>query len=242
MSCSNNMVQISLALHHHDFNLEHLPDGVTAEQGPIRNEVKADDHIGWMAHILPYIEQQNAYEKLDLKAGAYSDENAEVRSFEVPTFRCPSNPTTYGFNRNDSVGTSDYAGCHNDSEAPIDTDNNGVFFMNSSLRFAQITDGTSNTILLGETLGDKDRLGWITGTRATLRNTGGFVHQSMHDFEQSELGALEVGGFDSYHQGGGNFAMADGAVIFLTNSIDEELYRRLGNRADGELIGEQLNY
>lgn len=241
MSCSNNLIQIALATHHFEFTLEHFPSGVTDEKGPIRNEENAGDQIGWMARILPYIEQQAAFSKLDLTKSAYSDENAVVRSFQVPTYRCPSNPYLYGFDKTPHVGTSDYAGCYNDVEVPIDVDNNGIFFLNSATRFAQITDGSSNTILIGETLGDVDALGWITGTRATLRNTDNFGVRGEKNQPRKNLGALEVGGFDSYHQGGGNFAMADGAVIFLTTSIDLQLLHNLGNRADGNLMGEHLN-
>lgn len=237
MSCSNNMVQISLATHHYEFNLEHLPDGVTDDVGPIRNEANAGHHIGWMTRILPYIEQQGAFERLDLTKSAYSVENAEVRRLQIPAYTCPSNPMMYGRNDGNNVGTSHYAGCYNDVEAPIDDDNTGIFFRNSSIRYAQITDGATNTIMLGETLGDKDALGWVTGTRATLRNTGVFedMNRKILDLEQ---GALEVGGFDSYHQGGGNFGMADGSVVFLTHSIDATIFQYLGNRADGELIDE----
>ncbi len=242
MSCSNNMVQIALSVHHYEFSMEHLPDGVTDDQGPIRNEENAGNHIGWMTRILPYIEQQSAFAKLDLNKSAYSPENAEVRAYEIPTFRCPSNPTTYGRNGMKRVGTSDYAGCYHDVEAPIDEDNNGIFFLNSSIRFAQITDGSTNTIMIGEHLGDKDPLGWITGTRATLRNTGEFVDRTYNDLMNQELGGLEVGGYDSYHAGGGNFAMADGSVTFLTHNVDEQVYRYLGNRADGELIDETDRY
>lgn len=243
MSCSNNMVQIALATHHYEFTMEHFPAGSTDEKGPIRNEENAGNQIGWMARILPYIEQQGAFSMLDLSKSAYSDENAKVRAHTIPTFRCPSNPTIYGYDKQPRVGTSDYAGCYNDVEVPIDVDNNGIFFLNSKIRFAQITDGTTSTILMGETLGDIDALGWITGTRATLRNTDTFEGRRRNsDVLERDLGALEVGGFNSYHQGGGNFAMADGAVIFLTNSIDIQLLHNLGNRADGNLIGEDLNY
>ncbi|MCO8124230.1 DUF1559 domain-containing protein [Stieleria sp. TO1_6] len=236
MSCSNNMVQIALSAHHYEFTMEHLPDGVTDDSGPIRNEVNGGKQIGWMARILPYIEQQRAFEMLDLDASAYSDENAEVRAYNIPTFRCPSNPTRFGHDQRPVVGTSDYAGCHNDVEAPIDFDNHGVFYLNSATRFAEITDGTTSTIMMGEHLGDTDRLGWLTGTRATLRNTGEFKDGGYVDAVNQDLGALEVGGFDSYHQGGGNFALADGAIIFITHSIDPQLFQYYGNRADGQLL------
>jgi len=61
---------------------------------------------------------------------------------------------------------------HHDVEAPIDADNHGVFFLNSRLRVRDITDGTSHTLFAGEKLSEPDDLGWMSGTRATLRNTG----------------------------------------------------------------------
>jgi len=57
-------------------------------------------------------------------------------------------------------------------EAPIDSDNHGVFFLNSQVRSRDIPDGATHTIFLGEKLVDADDLGWMSGTRATLRNTG----------------------------------------------------------------------
>jgi hypothetical protein len=67
--------------------------------------------------------------------------------------------------------SSNYAGCHHDAEAPIDKDNHGLLFLNSRIRYADIFDGSSQTILLGEALNRSDELGWVSGTRATLRNT-----------------------------------------------------------------------
>ena len=136
------------------------------------------------------------------------------------------------------MGTSDYAACYNDTEVPIDDDNNGLLFRNSKIRFADILDGSSYTILVGETIGDVDALGWLSGTRATLRNTDKFEDIRYDEIDEMERGALETGSFDSYHAGGGNFAMADGAVVFMTHSIDELVYQHFGNRADGELIGD----
>ena len=84
-------------------------------------------------------------------------------------FICPSEPARSGRSK---LGTSNYAGCHNDAEAPIDANNNGVLFLNSHISAADVTDGTSNTIYVGEKLAEAGDLGWMSGTRATLRNTG----------------------------------------------------------------------
>jgi prepilin-type processing-associated H-X9-DG protein len=129
-------------------------------------------------------------------------------------------------------------------EAPIDADNNGLLFLNSSVRYSDIFDGSSNTILLGEALIGKDNLGWASGTRATLRNTGSF-EQNLYYLkdapgaaaERANENALYVGGFGSFHPGDtANFALADGSVRTIARSIDADVFRLLGNRADGEIM------
>ena len=62
---------------------------------------------------------------------------------------------------------------HHDVEAPIDSDNHGVLFLNSRLSHDDIADGTRYTLFIGEKVVEEaDDLGWMSGTRATLRNTG----------------------------------------------------------------------
>jgi len=243
--CLNNIAQLGLAIHTHEFNTEHLPSGVmNAAGGPIRNE-PIGQHVSWIVQILPQMEQTNLYRHFDQEAGAYADANKKARLADLPSILCPSSPDGRQFGDSQSVGVSHYAGCHNDSEAPIDAENNGVLFLNSRLRFSQIQDGSSQTILLGEMLPGKGSLGWASGTRATLRNTGSFGPVPSLALGQdqptiAELpGSMTVGGFSSYHTGGANFAFADGSVRFLSYSIEKGLLKQLGNRADGEiLIGE----
>ncbi len=168
--CSNNMAQLGLAVHHFEFNREYLPAGVTHDKGPIRNE-PIGQHLSWTVSLLPYLEQHNTHEKIDQKLGAYAIENFEAAHARIPMFQCPSN--SYYPNPEEN-GTCHYAGCHHDVEAPIDSDNHGILFLNSRLRYSEILDGGSNTILIGEKLVDEKELGWLSGTRATLRNTGSF--------------------------------------------------------------------
>ncbi|MEM0924809.1 MAG: DUF1559 domain-containing protein, partial [Planctomycetota bacterium] len=226
---------LALAVHHFEFNFEHLPPGVIDKEGPIRHEANAGQHLGWCAQILPYIEQSNAYEMLDFEASAYAPENAAVRAITISTFLCPSSPHRFHTDASEAA-PSDYAGCHHDVESPIDAENHGLLFLNSKVRFTDVKDGCSHTILLGEHLGDRDRLGWLTGTRATLRNTDTFDTSSREDYMNAQLTSLEVGGFGSYHRGGANFAFADGSVRFLSANIAPDLYRFLGHRADGEIF------
>ncbi len=251
-SCANNLSQLGLAMHHHDFNVEHLPAGTINPTGPIRSEA-IGKHISWTVQILPFIEQNNLHEAFDFAAGAYGPENKLVRSCRVATLLCPSNSGVFlnrsGAGATSEIAESHYAGCHHDAEMPIAADNNGLLFLNSKVRFADILDGSSQTILLSEMRLDDSHLGWVSGTRSTLRNVANFgdVYQNNQNpqnmgpvVEQptptGPLGSLDVGGFDSFHPGGVHVVLADGSIHFITDSINHEIMRQLANRADGKVL------
>ena len=114
---------------------------------------------------------------------------------------------------------STYSGCYHDSEAPIDVDNNGVLFLNSKIRYSEILDGSTQTILLGESIPGENDLGWASGTRATLRNTSGFEDTRNWPRQDSrDSGSLQVGNFGSFHVGGAVFTFADGSVRFISRT------------------------
>lgn len=236
--CVNNLMQLGLAVHHYEFNLERLPSGSINPDGPIRNE-EIGQHVSWIVQILPYIEERSAYAQFNQADGAYAGSNAKVREHGIRLLNCPSDPEAY---QPDSHGLTCYVGCHNDEEAPIDESNTGLLYLNSKVRFADILDGSTYTILLGEGLIGKNSLGWVSGTRATLRNTSRIEVPTRYGMPLIEApsdnsnDSLYVGNFGSYHTGGANFTFADGSVQFLSRNLDTELYKRLGNRADGELL------
>ena len=119
-------------------------------------------HVGWAVQILPFIEQGNVYRRFDFRYGVYADANSTAVTHRIDLFVCPASSTG---------GDITYAGCHHDVEAPIDADNHGVLYLNSHIGYDDITDGPAYTILLGE-IRNGPTLGWASGTRATLRNTG----------------------------------------------------------------------
>ena len=225
--CMNNESQLILALHNHEFSYERFPAGSINPTGPIRSE-EIGQHISWVVQALPYMEQTATFRSINQAEGAYAIGNSRARSQLMPSIRCPSIrfPITNG------VGHTSYAGCHHDVEAPIDIDNNGVFFLNSRITFEDIRDGASHTIFVGE-MTDIEPLGWMSGTRATLRNTGSGIGMSM---SAGSTNLLFVGGFSSQHTGGANFAFGDGSVRFLSAGINLALYQKLGHRNDGKML------
>ena len=156
-----------------------------------------------------------------------------------------------------------YAGCHHDVDEPINSDNQGLLYLNSHIRYDEIPDGPSYTILLGECLDRGASLGWVSGTSSTLRNTGLALSNQLDPvsratslpnapvpsrprdeiFDEIEALASEgswpvtlTGGFSSYHAQACNFLFGDGSVRAVHNSVDTRVYMLLGNRADGEPI------
>jgi prepilin-type N-terminal cleavage/methylation domain-containing protein/prepilin-type processing-associated H-X9-DG protein len=252
VQCVNNLMQLSVAVQNYESGHEVLPPGVINPTGPIQNSAKGY-HVSWMVQILPYIEQKNVYRRINRNLGIYDDANLTARATLINSFLCPSDG---GGNRGGSNGIAEnnYAACHNDVEAPIAANNNGVFFLNSNIRYDDITDGSGTTIFLGEKALNSADLGWASGTRATLRNAGRKINLpdligsgfTVNDVDEeanpgaqaaaNPAQAVYVGGFSSRHAGGANFAFGDGSVRFLKTSISPQVFQALANRKDGEMI------
>ncbi|WP_406701005.1 DUF1559 domain-containing protein [Singulisphaera sp. Ch08] len=169
--CVNNLMQLGIALQNYESSFEVLPPGVVNPTGPIRNLANGY-HFSWTVQILPYIEQKNLFKHIDFKTGVYDVTNLTVHMITVRSFICPSDGGSRGGAGTSSPASNNYVACHNGVEAPIDANNNGVFFLNSSVRYEDIPDGSSQTIFLSERLLGSADLGWMSGTSATLRNTG----------------------------------------------------------------------
>jgi prepilin-type N-terminal cleavage/methylation domain-containing protein/prepilin-type processing-associated H-X9-DG protein len=163
-SCTNNMSQLILGVHEYEAAHESYPAGTVNPKGPIQN-VPNGHHISWIVRILPHIEEGVLFNHIDTSLSAYHQKNDRARQTVLNVLVCPSS-------RADFWPYSNYAGCHHDAEAPIDTNNRGVFFLNSKLTRDDIKDGAGYTLFLGEKLVNNFELGWISGTPSTLRNTG----------------------------------------------------------------------
>ncbi len=164
MSCSNQLVQIGVALHSYEMAHRKLPPGSVDAKGPIVH-LPLGYHHSWIVQILPMLDERVAYSKVDTRQSIYSAANFPVRSFPMDVLACPSDPDA------DRIRTS-YGGIYDSREVPIDIDNNGVLFLNSAVKLDDIYDGTSHTMFVGEILSGPTDLGWSSGTRSSLRNLG----------------------------------------------------------------------
>jgi prepilin-type N-terminal cleavage/methylation domain-containing protein len=268
--CVNNLMQIGIATKNYETAFESLPSGVVNPTGPIV-DAPTGYHFNWVTQLLPYLDARPVYRRLDFNADLYAPQNGTARSILMNVLLCPSasNPTRMTPIASNPALVGDpaltnYAGCYGDTETPIDVKNTGVFFLNSRIRYEDVEDGNSNTIYFGEKLAEPTEMGWASGTRATLRNTGGPINIRYKSTRQPDgtsrveidpLGSRGswtppvaaaapadgpklplVGGFSSNHTGGSNFGLGDGSVKFLKNTISTKVYGLLGNRSDGDLL------
>jgi prepilin-type N-terminal cleavage/methylation domain-containing protein len=234
MSCLNNLFQIGVALNNYQSAHDMLPPGTMNKQGPIHN-VPQGYQMSWIVPILPYLDENVVFQRIDLAVGAYDAKNATARDVQIPMLICPSADVRL-------VGppVSNYAGCHNDVEAPIDLNNHGVLFLNSHISRNDVTDGVSHTLYVGEKMADPTDLGWMSGTRATLRNTGWPPLWGAPDPAAPNPAVkndLWVGGFGSEHPQVSNYLFGDGRTDSLSDTIDMQVFQQFGNRADGKLTG-----
>jgi prepilin-type N-terminal cleavage/methylation domain-containing protein len=273
ISCMNNLKQVSLAIQNYLTSYNVLPAGSFGNAGPVSSEPGGQE-ASWLVSLLPYMEQTALYRAFDSRYGANHPVNQTVSLARISSLICPSErgpvisnlfattPSGAAPPIPGEAGTTNYAGCHHDVEAPIDVDNRGVFFLNSRVRVVDVSDGLAQTIFVGE-VPLRSALGWVSGTRATLRNTGHPINgldraaveqaapgppplpaactaldlERMIASGQRKLAPTFVGGFGSAHPGdGANFGLGDGSVRFIKQTIDQAVYARLGNRADGEPI------
>ena len=210
-----------------------------------------------MLQLLPYLEQKTVARRFDDKLGVYAAANLTVRGAVISTFLCPSDGGPHRRN-SDGVAMNNYAACHNDVEAPIDVNNKGVFFLNSHLRVGgrhrrhrqydlrrrKAPPGNGPGLGFGNPRHApeyRDRHQQDRGRRGRLLHRTKPAPIRAPDAGAAGKVLTQVGGFGSNHAGGANFAFGDGSVRFLKNSINPQVYRYLGNRADGEIVsGDQF--
>ncbi len=244
-TCLNKLKQIGLALHGFHDTKRRLPAGwiaTDAEGGP---------GWGWAAMLLPYLEEENLYKQhLHLRVPIDDPENELIRSTALAVFLCPSDPEAEMFElpfggedehehagvaRNEPlpapVARANYVGMFGTEEiehAPDDGD--GVFYQNSRIRFRDLRDGLSKTIVVGERSSRIDKSMWVgvvAGADEAMARVVGSADHAPNDphnhFED----------FSSEHTSVTNFLFGDGSVQAIDDEIDLEVYHALATR-DGD--------
>jgi prepilin-type processing-associated H-X9-DG protein len=156
-SCSNNLRQISIATQSHESATRRLPPGSVSKEYP-ESPQTAWTFYRWsaLAMLSPYLENTAALNMLDLTKPLYSitlavtPENIAGSQIMVPTFLCPSDRST---RVHPGFGPTNYAACTGSGAGggtPEETD--GIFYVNSRTRIAEIQDGSSHTVAFSESV------------------------------------------------------------------------------------------
>jgi len=276
-SCKNNLKQIGLALHnYHDIH-NTLPPGYMRYD--YSQSTFNGPGWGWGAMILPQIEQAAMFDTLPINTGILTETAAilAITQKEIPTYRCPSTPDG-SINENlmsstatDGFAISSYKGVFGDFNTQFNDPNdncslvigscinggNGAFSPNSRVRFRDITDGLSNTVVVGEV---PYGLNGSTNSSGTKINYSGAVWagvsgaaarsnvavlQTLRGLNASggdefsyRINGTNTGAFGSHHKGGAQFVLGDGSVRFLSENMAAITMNRLAARNDGETLGE----
>jgi prepilin-type processing-associated H-X9-DG protein len=261
IQCQNHLKQLGLALlNFHDTRGKFPPAGA---QGPLPEAgvTKANVYHGWAPFILPYIEEQPLYNQYHWDLSSTDPRNQPVVAHPLRIFQCPSAPQqdrfmTFGvFTNNGRGACGDYADTQSVDPilaaqgltAPPPADYRGVLVLNQMTRMLQITDGTSNTILLTEDAG-RPRL-WRAGRPGPDQtvlggpwqgyNNGIILRGSNYDgtgaWGPCALNCTNDREVYSFHPGGANAVFADGSVHFLPSSMSIQTLAALVTRAGGEV-------
>lgn len=264
-TCKNNLKQVGIALHNYHDTHRVLPPGVLMFDDGSGDPDPDLGNWGWNTFILPFIDQGPLYNQLQPNGANFpATASGSLIQTVIPTLICPSDASsslnTYvGFTNNEDgvgLGKSNYPGiCGSKSvdddewyDRSDDADERGIFNYNSSTRLRDITDGTSNTMASGERMWD--------GIAIKDDDPGGSIRKGSvwagrpYDGEKyavllrtNDSAAFVPNGTNpasasSRHVGGAHFLFCDGAVRFLSENINNETYKFLGNMSDGEVLGE----
>jgi prepilin-type N-terminal cleavage/methylation domain-containing protein/prepilin-type processing-associated H-X9-DG protein len=250
--CGNNLHQMGIALHNYHDTYRSLPSAMIWPNRTI-----------WSGLILRQMEQGPLYDTLDFSRPWVEDGSLNERACGtyLAVYRCPSSTAPRHM---DAQGIPrrvpcNYLACASGTATreygppPLvgRADSDGAFFLNSSVRMADILDGTSSTVAIGEAIFSFDIRGpdltginqvvdhWYIGTAEGLENelseamgsTAAAINSVLIPdvyIDEKELC------FSSRHPGGAQVVFADGHASFIPETVNQAIWRALGTRAGGE--------
>lgn len=273
--CLNNVKQLGIAQHNYHAIWERFaPDGLELKVDWVPLGYRGSH----LLKLLPYCEQEPLYRQIDFSgvtapASQTLSDGRKLREIIPPMLVCPTDPLkgkgTTSVNRNyglTSYGSSmgsQYMGASNgctDYNLPNGTRVHGttttpsavsgiISRLDWSAGIEDITDGTSNTILMGEIraqCGYYTRKGWASEDSLWVSTFAPINYPTCpgergYSDDAGCNGILSYPtsqGFKSCHPGGASFLLCDSSVRFISETISWDVYQRLGARKDGKVVGE----
>lgn len=221
----NNIRQVGLGAFSHEAVHRSFPAG-TVEN----DDLEPEERLSWMVPLLPFLEQNNVYGQIDRKQGWKADANARPLAAEIPTFLNPTVQDDFRIPVGDfddsAYGRTHYVGMAGVGEdaAKLDADDPkaGIFGYNRKTRFADVTDGLSNTIMTSEAAGTYGP--WGAGGFSTIRSL----------VDQPYINGTN--GIGSPNPEGCNMGFADGSTRFISANIDPSVLEALVTKSGGEAV------
>lgn len=244
--CQNNLKQVGLAIHgYHSVN-KFIPAAYTA--------ANLSPGWSWAAELLPHVDQGGLHQALGIGTTPFGAVGGvpvtwalatPLTQTVLPVFRCPSD---IGLDLNPERGdfaTANYRAVSGPITFPffaVNQDMGGVMFQNSKISFAQITDGTSNTICVGECILDTTvpkRASIWAGMRGLDPSAGSmWISDVMWwvDDATATINGSAPQAFSSQHRGGAFFLFCDATTRFANQSVAPSVVKWLAGRDDGNSV------
>jgi prepilin-type N-terminal cleavage/methylation domain-containing protein/prepilin-type processing-associated H-X9-DG protein len=268
ISCQNNLKQMGLGVLNFESSQGGLPPSRTTQGSPLYNGYQHS----WSAALLPYIEQTASFNLYHYDRDWNFPDNQQAIQTYLKLFNCPSTPEQPRVDTTISaqpscgdyhavnaikwfVGVNCFGYTMNLNTDPDDPRLVGAMRKDRLTRVAEITDGTSNTILVAEDAGRptfynsyRDVVPPIPGKEGGWADPNGAfsIDGSNPDGRNDDMGAIIPGPCPincsnnsevySFHPSGANVGFADGSVHFLSSSIDLCTLAALVTRQGGEVV------
>lgn len=278
VSCKNKMKQLALALHNYHDTHTTFPSGGIALSLPRPGDCPCPDGLGnnglsWSVMITPYLDDTPRY--------VLFSPNVPTRSYQTWTlgdsrlgnetewirpnghYKCPSDPGALDSNNNiNYLGVQGGGPIRACNGSAVSNNNglfvNGILYLNSKTRIGDVSDGTSNVFLVGESkyaitpIGSRNAsvIGWATSTRLDSSCHPGVLAAAWLQINSipGSGGSRDGWGtrdardyssalFGSFHVGGCHMAMSDGSVHFFSQNMDLAAYQQLAIRSDSYPVG-----
>jgi prepilin-type N-terminal cleavage/methylation domain-containing protein len=261
-NCRSNLRQLGIALHNFHDTCQTLPVyfGIYRTAGPVDPDAEPSWVFGgWYAHLLPCTEQDNVYNAAaeDARAAGWNRPRrepgpghthvwvdhgiyiAKVRHAPLPLMRCPSDPTA---DAKGTVGNGHWAGTNYLANFHVFTlSHHGLFA--PPVRFGQITDGLSCTLLLGEGYqrchnphGHTERIALLSDSEHFGVHPGTWAPDTYPFQDQPHTDACDPNRAQGIHAGGMSACFGDGAVRQVSAAVSPSAWQALLLPNDGAVV------
>ena len=265
--CKNNLKQQGLAIHNYHDVYQRLPITQYEIGG---NSPTAREITTWSRAILAFMDQQNILAQWNENINFGVTPNSQLNKIGLPVYKCPSSPapmidtwTVTGQQAMDGAVGSPYQGgiCEYSCSSHVLLTSGGTYLTGMmdyqgelSKNFRDVTDGLSNSFMLGEVSGgatvydakrqvipasaQKERFhNWAAQNRISFRpfTADGLTQYAGNCFVNCNAAGSNL---YSFHTGGAQVAMGDGSVRFISQNINYDLVQLLVTIRDGQTVGE----